>query len=355
MNIRSLLGRVARRIRSIPRRSGALSQALVARYRRLILALRVRHIHGELSIDHAPDELVLTCVVRNGSSYIKAFVEHYRAMGVKHIVFLDNGSTDDTIKLASSYEKVTVLSVDVPYSHYENFMKDYLARRFSKGRWNLTVDIDELFDYVGSDVVALGQLLRYLDSRGFTAVVAQMLDLFSDWPLSHIPLRMEDDLKSNYVYCDLSEIEQSPYRWSKLSSDGVRMHHGGIRKTLFGTNNGLTKAPLVFVSPRIRLFRDWHHAENAHVADFTSVLLHYPFNGSFYAKVKEAAESKRYGHFTSDEYDLYWRRLSKDPDLSFRVKTARRFTGTSALLEEGFLVASPEYFDLLRPPDGTAR
>ena len=29
----------------------------------------------------------------------------------------------------------------------ENTMKRYLAERFSRGRWNLCADIDELFDY----------------------------------------------------------------------------------------------------------------------------------------------------------------------------------------------------------------
>jgi hypothetical protein len=292
--------------------------------------------------------LIVTCVVRNGSIYLKSYVEHYSSLGVKHIVFLDNGSTDDTIERASAFENVTVLSADVPYSLYENLMKDYLSRRFSSGRWNLCADIDELFDYPGSEVVGLAAFLRHLDARGFTAVVAQMLDLFSDSPLSRLSSEPGEDLKAKYVFYDLSEIEKVPYRWSQLSSGDVKMHFGGIRKTLFGTRNGLTKAALVFVGPGIRLFCDWHHAENAQVADFTCVLLHYPFNGSFLAKVKEAAETKRYGDVTSDEYDGYWKRLSNEPDLSLCLETARRYEATSTLLEEGFLVASPAYLEWVR-------
>jgi hypothetical protein len=355
MVLSTFLRRAGRKARSMLRQPVLLRRALGLRYRRLKLSLHVRHVHGQEVIDYGPGELVLTCVVRNGSSYVKAFVEHYKSLGVKHIVFLDNGSTDDTIGLASGYENVTVLSADVPYRRYENLMKEYLARRFSRGRWNLTVDIDELFDYPGSEIVPLGRFLLHLDSRGFTAVVAQMLDLFCDGPLSEIPARRGEDLKYHYCYYDISNINKRNYRWSELSNDGVLMHFGGIRKTLFGTNNGLTKAPLVFVGPRIRLFRDWHHVENARLADFTCVLLHYPFNDSFHDKVKEAAESKRYGYFTSDEYDLYWRRLSAEPSLNFRLETARKFTGSAALIEEGFLFASPEYREWIRSQAGSPR
>jgi len=86
---------------------------------------------------------------------------------------------------------------------------------------------------------------------------------------------------------EFSNISKVDYPWSRLSTDEVKYHSGGIRKILFGTNNGLTKAPLVFVDSRIQLFKDWHHAENAHIANFTCALLHYPFTSSFYDKVRD--------------------------------------------------------------------
>jgi hypothetical protein len=74
-------------------------------------------------------------------------------------------------------------------------------------------------------------------------------------------------------------------------------------------------------------------------------LLHYPFTSVFYDKVREAAATKRYGYLTSDEYDLYWARLSREPRLSLRLDTARRYAGVEFLIDEGFLVASPDYLD----------
>ena len=123
-------------------------------------------------------------------------MDHYRELGVAHCVFLDNGSTDDTVDRLCAYPCVTVLQTDAPYEKFENTMKRYLADRFSQGRWNLCADIDELFDYPFSGTLPLAAFLGYLNQRGFTAVVAQLLDLFSDLPLVDIE-SARDRLKEN--------------------------------------------------------------------------------------------------------------------------------------------------------------
>ena len=323
-------------------------RSIIHCYRILRLKSSIYHVYGKSRLNYSKDELVVICVVRNGHIYVNSFIKYHFAKGAKHIVFLDNGSTDDTIKIASNYDNVTILKTDLPYSKYENLMKNYLARRFSKGRWNLCVDIDEFFDWPFSGVVGLDSLIRFLNASGYTAVVAQMLDLFADLPLSQLKDSPDDDITKNYKYYDISNISKSRYAYSRLSCDEIKAHWGGIRKTLFGTNNGLTKAPLVFVGPRIQLFKDWHHVENAYIANFTCVLLHYPFASTFYEKVKDAATTKRYGFLTSDEYDLYWTRLSREPGLNPRLETSQRYTSVDALLDEGFLVASPDYLTWVR-------
>ena len=323
-------------------------KSIIQGYRILRLRSSIYHVYGKSRFNYSKDELVVICVVRNGHIHVNSFIKHHFAIGVKHIVFLDNGSTDNTVKIASNYNNVTILKTDLPYSKYENLMKSYLARRFSEGRWNLCVDIDEFFDWPFSRIVGLDSLLRYLNARGYTAVVAQMLDLFADLPLSQLRDNPDEDVTKNYIYYDISNISKTRYEYSRLSYDEIKRHWGGIRKTLFGTNNGLTKAPLVFVDPRIQLFKDWHQVENAYIANFTCVLLHYPFASSFYEKVKDAAATKRYGYLTSDEYDLYWARISREPGLNLRLETSQRYTGIDALLDEGFLVASPDYLNWVR-------
>ncbi|XHX79219.1 MAG: glycosyltransferase family 2 protein [Stenomitos frigidus ULC029] len=309
----------------------------------LILKRSIQHIYGLSKIDYDRNELVVTCSVRNGEIYINSFIQHYLKLGVKHIVFLDNGSTDQTIEIAKRYSNVTVLQTLCPYRKYETVMKKYLVNRFSKNRWNLFVDIDELFDYPFSNQLRLNCLLDYLNRNSYTAVVSQMLDMFSDKSLSELDDKSSDDMKSTYCYYDISQIRLSKYQWSQLNNEKIRMHFDGIRKTLFDTDNGLTKAALVFVNRRNKLFVDFHHVINANLADFTCVLLHYPFTSHFYGKVMEAVETDRYALSASHEYKKYWDEIQTNKNFTIKQNTSCKLDSINDLIEKGFLVISEKY------------
>jgi hypothetical protein len=343
------VARVARR--KLMELHGASTRALRSTTRRLIefgvrphlLHGRVTHLYGPTLVDYAPNELLVITVVRNGALYVRSFMEHYHALGVRHCVFLDNCSTDDTVDRLCAYGNVTVLRTDAPYQKFENTMKRYLAERFSRGRWNLCADIDELFDYPFAPKLPLGGFLQYLNRRQFTAVVAQMLDMFSELPLGDIESRPDDRLIETYTCYDISAVDKHPYEWSDPPRPEVAMHRGGIRRTVFGTNNGLTKAALVLMNGRVKPFVEWHQAAGAAVADVTGVLLHYPFLSTFRQKVEDAVRTGRYGATTTDEYVGYREELARNPRLSLKGPSARRFTGLEPLISEGFLVASDDY------------
>src|SRR5215213_7159476 len=86
----------------------------------------VEHLHGPEEVPYAEDELVVVCLVRDGRPYVKCFVEHYFALGVKHLFFLDNGSADGTVEALKQYDNVTVLRTTLPYNRYKGCMKQYL-------------------------------------------------------------------------------------------------------------------------------------------------------------------------------------------------------------------------------------
>ncbi|HZY25563.1 MAG TPA: glycosyltransferase family 2 protein, partial [Bacteroidales bacterium] len=315
-----------------------------------ILSYSIKHLYGSKKISYELDELIVTCLVRNGELNIKSFIEHYFALGVKHIVFLNNGSTDDTVKIASSYDNVTILQTKCPYRKYETLMKKYLVNRFSRNRWNLFADIDELFDYPFSHALDLKSFLNYLNKNSYTAVVAQMLDLFSNQSLGNLRSTKYNDLKSVYIYYDLSDIHKDDYRYGELSNKQVKMHYGGIRKTLFGTNNGLTKVPLILVDKNTKLFVDYHHVKKSFIADLTCVLFHYPFTSRFCEKVTEAVKTDRYALSAGHEYKKYWEGLQEDPDINIKSKSkaACKLEELTDLIENGFLVVSPQYMQWVK-------
>jgi hypothetical protein len=317
-------------------------EATLSRVRMRRLPGAIHHVHGPVVIHREPTDLLVVTVVRNGEEFLPSFLRHYTDLGVRHFLFLDNGSTDQTISILRSRSDVTLLETALPYAKYENLMKRYLVQTYSKQRWNLFADIDELFDYPGSAELDLQGLLGYLRHTNATALVAQMLDMFALEPLAQI-IPSDDPLRERFPYYDTTNISTTPYPWGNGVPSSIHFNRGGIRRTVFGTENGLTKAPLIFVDDAIEIFVDWHHVRHARIADITGVLLHYPFTASFYAKVEEAARTGRYGPVTSDEYRAYWAALADQPQLSLYRETAKRYVSVEDLVAEGFLQCTEEY------------
>jgi hypothetical protein len=313
----------------------------------------VDHLHGPTEISYGEDELIVLCLVRDGRPYVKSFIEHYFSLGVKHIVFLDNDSSDDTVSAICRYDNVTVLRTTLPYEH-ELLMKQYLIARFGKrGRWCLYVDIDELFDYPYSEVVSLDSLLRYLKSKSYTAVMAHMLDMFPEKALSGRAGNPDEPLKEVHRFYDTSNIRRksltakprilSHYN-TTYESHTMEMFRDGIRQTIFGPGVKLTKHPLLFLDGELEAYDGssrWVY--NAKVADLTGVLFHYKFlDGYFQALSTRNVREKQYRHQTG-KYEKYLAGMKKSPSLQIKQESAREIKSVNDLLEDQFLVISEDY------------
>jgi hypothetical protein len=311
--------------------------------RGLLLPLRVEHLSGPRQVVSGADDVIVISVMRNGEFWLESFLAHHRRIGIRNFVILDNGSSDRSVEILSNQPDVTLLRTYAPYHAYENTMKRYLARRYCRNRWCLCVDVDELFDFPRSATMPLSALVGYLNHKGFNAVITQMLDMFSDGPISEVRNDAGKDLRTQFPFYDLSNIAATCYTLGQVSNPAIMMHSGGIRKTIFGTDNGLTKVSLFLMDTKLKPFIIWHHALNARLADISCVLLHFPFVNSFYKKVVEAVESGRYGYLTTDEYRSYLSGLQKLPQLHLKLESAKRLVTVDELLECGFLADSADY------------
>jgi len=313
----------------------------------------IEHLYGPEEVAYEADELVVVCLVRDGRPYVKSFVEHYASMGTKHIFFLDNESTDGTVEALKKYDNVTVLRTALPFKRYALLVRQYLIERFGRGRWCLCVDIDELFDYPYSDIVGLGSLLRYLNERSYTAVAAQMLDMFPEEPLSGSgrPSELPDEpLKERHRFYDVSNISRITmrghplFRNNTLESSEVEALRGGIRQTLFGFRANLTKFPLVFSDGRVTPFDgSTHWVDNARIADLTCVLLHYKFLDGYLREQAAQAVREEHHYDNSAEYKEYLRVLEGNPTLRVKQDTSKEIQGVNDLVENGFLIVSEDY------------
>ena len=314
----------------------------------------IEHLYGPEQVPYAEDELVLLCLLRDGRPYLKSFLEHHFSMGVKHLFFLDNGSTDGTVEALKEYENVTVLHTGLPFERYELSMRQYLVERFCReGRWCLYADMDELFDYPYSDVVSLGSLLRYLNERSYTAVVAQMLDMFPEEPLSGRASNPDEPLKQRHRFYDISNVqakgirEHRPARNNTYESDDIEAFYSGLRNTLFGTKKFLTRFALMFSDGRVKPFAgSGHWVDEARVADLTCVLFHYKFlDGYLRKKAAEGLGDQQ--HWNTSHYNKYLKALDSNLSLQLKQESARELRSVNDLVENHFLVVSEEYMMLV--------
>jgi hypothetical protein len=306
---------------------------------------RVRWLSGARSISAAADEFVVVCLVRNGAIYLQEFLRHYRELGAKHIVLLDNNSNDGTPELVAGESDVTVLSTPAPYKRYKDIMKRWLVAHFGRGNWVLCVDVDELFDYPFRSEIGTTDLLRYLNRRGFTALVAQMLDLFPRGAITEVS---SNDWRSEHRCYNLTDVEKESYAAfygdsNETPPGDLELFRGGIRLSAFGAKPLLTKHPLLFPQAGLT-YVNAHHVNGARVADLTAVLLHYKYVGDFVDYVKKIVATESFWN-NSREYKQYLDAIESDPQLSLYSGTASELSTVERLLEQGFLVASDSFRD----------
>jgi glycosyltransferase involved in cell wall biosynthesis len=322
---------------------------LMERVLRWILEHNVEHVHGPRDVDYGIDELVVLVLLRNGRPYIKPFIEHYFSLGVRHIVFLDNGSTDGTVQALQNYENVTVLRSRLPFKKYNITLKQYLVERFGRGRWTLNADIDELFEYPYSDVVSLKALLRYLNDNFYTAVVTYMLDMFPETLLSaDSPATDYESLKELHRFYDISDVRTLDYSQvgdigNVVANEWIEILQGGVMQRVFGTSPLLTKHPLIFLDDRLTPHDlSDHWVGNARIADFTALFLHYKLSANLYGLVRREIEERRYNNLHG-KYDKIHKVLAEAPSLLMRNDTSEELKSVNELVGTRFVSVSKQY------------
>jgi hypothetical protein len=298
------------------------------------------HVAGARELDLAADQCVAVCLIRDGRWYVDGFVEHYLRLGVDHVVFLDNGSTDGTVDRLVGRDRVSVFRCDLPYRDHKLAMKRHLVRRFAGRGWGLCVDSDEHFDYPASSQISMRDFLAYLVDGERDAVRALMLDLY---PRASLRASWEagERWRDEHVYFETDTLKRRVF-----PADGmppIDIFWNGVRGRLGVPRLCLTKFPLIRPTGRVRFLEDDAHlVSHANEADVSGLLLHYKFAPCFPARVADALARKQY-HASSSEYVYYDAALKADPDLALWTETARRYAGTDDLAGTEYLPASPAF------------
>ncbi|MEW2912718.1 glycosyltransferase family 2 protein [Leisingera sp. JC11] len=333
----------------------SFTQRLANRASRMAHHARFRaslgHLHGPARCFAAPDQVVLIALVRDGAYYLDVFFEHYRRLGVSAFVFFDNGSADGTIERIRQEPDTTLLHSPLPWLDYENTFRAYAADRYGRDRWCLFADMDELFEFEGSETAGLAGLTRFLAQQGYTALQAEMLEMFPKGPLAGARGLSYAEAVQSFRFSDISAVRAVEYtsedtgfayylRQNSLPPGGAQMQFGGVRGKVFGENCCLSKHPLVFNGPGVQAAVHPHASAGVRVADFEGLIRHYKFAGDSLARDLQIQAETVSQHGEDRQRS---NAMQAQPKLSLWSADAAEDAGIAELQRQGFLRGSPRY------------
>lgn len=148
------------------------------------------------SINERHKNILVFTVVRNEMLRLRAFLKHYRAMGIGLFVIVDNGSNDGTFEYLQQQSDVLLVQSLESYA-ISNFGLNWLNelhQKLTRNIWILFADADELLVYRDWPKKSITDLCAEAETQGSNAVFAPMLDMYPNGPLESTETVGRDDL-----------------------------------------------------------------------------------------------------------------------------------------------------------------
>jgi glycosyltransferase involved in cell wall biosynthesis len=329
-----------------------ISGVLVTTYAKALVSFRTKHVSGNKQITVGADDVVLVSLVKDAEYYLEKLIDHHRALGVKHILLIDNGSTDRTRELFVDADDVSVFLNTLPVKRFECLLRSRIARRFVKGGWFLFVDSDELVSFGRGQGRHISQFAAYCNMHNYDAVIGQCLDLFSpfaiettsDWSYADSVRRFDQYSLEDISYYDYFDAENIDFSWflkdNAISNHDIKFMFGGIRNEVFGENCCLTTHRMVRNKGGIDLYSHAHCSGNVHCADFAFLIQHYKFCGNLLERDLAIQRNMAWDH---GENAKRISRLQSEAGFVISGRNQQLFVDTEDLISKGFLACSDRY------------
>jgi hypothetical protein len=283
----------------------------------------------------APRDILGFLCIRNEAVRLPFLIEHYRRLGVRHFLAVDNGSTDGSDRWLAEQPDVSLWRTEASYkaSRFGLDWVSWLLIRYGHGHWCLTVDADEILIYPHWQTRPLPALTGWLDRQGRRSFGALMVDMYPDGPVSEAGPMPGGDPFAHLRYFDGGnyQIQVQP----RMRNLWIQ---GGARARAFFAEEP-RRAPTLNKVPLVRWHWRYAYVNSTHAllpprlnevydregGELTSgVLLHTKFLPEIIAR--SAEEKERGQHFAdAAHYGTYYDRLVADPCL--HNPASCRYTG----------------------------
>lgn len=240
-------------------------------------------------------EPILFCVVKNDILKLPKFFEHYRTLGIKSFIFLDNDSTDGTKEYLMDQSDVTLYHSEIKYSSTIRCLWiDRLLCKYGMNKWCVVVDSDEFIDYICSDNYSINDLIRHCDTdriEGFH------LDMYPKGQLFNSNIE-----ECKYFDKEGYEIVDNLYGTVVL---------GGYRRRVFNLIISMSKYPIFYYSKNL-FYKSSHYLYPYAHTPIWLAIRHYKFvDNKDYNKLEYAVKNEIYYNH-SQHYKKVWNYVNEN-------------------------------------------
>lgn len=313
------------------------------------------HLHGPRKFHLGPAEVALVLVGRNNAKFLAHNIAHHRSIGVTHVVYVDNDSQDNSVEVVKSFPNTMIYSSKANFRTQQRRLRKFAVSQVNEGAWVLAIDCDELFDYCGADRIDLPNLVERISGRGFTGVVAQMLDVVPDVSLQAAAAWDFSKSAARFDAYSLEGIRRENYHDSagklhyftqqnRVHSDGVKILYGGLRRAAFSEDCCLTKHALFKKSKGVDAMVHPHVSTGLVVADFTTLLRHYKFACGVVEREQTLVRERR---MANGEIEGRVESFNQKPETFLIQYAEHRNPTVDKLVDAGFLFLSDEAKEMI--------
>jgi hypothetical protein len=185
-------------------------------------------VHGPAMTQLADNEVALVILGRNMGFFLDHHIRHHLALSVSHIVYVDNGSTDQSIEIVKQFPNATIAHCAAGFRDFQGLIRYFANTLYLKGGWRLAIDPDELLAYPESDRIDLPGLTCRMSARGHTSLIAQMLDVVPEGPVPTTTDMTFAEAEKMFDRYSLETLTAKFLSWFRLGLDmvsGTEPHH----------------------------------------------------------------------------------------------------------------------------------
>lgn len=285
----------------------------------------------KLADENDASKVTVVCAVKNDLLRIEKFLEHYKKLGIKKFLFVDNGSDDGTFEFLKNQPEVELYSTNASYdSRAKTAWINRIIAYHGLNQWYLVVDSDEFFYYPEMDELDLNQYVTKLMQKKIFSVKAIMIE---PYPKSNL---MSDDLKAESFLSDYCYFDGDSDSYFYDADLGI--YGGGIHERIFGLDKySRTKVPLVYYTDeRFEVgSHDIYPLSETIGSQLGAVLMHYKFLPGEGGKIKKIIQEGNYanGSRIYKRYDD----LLQDGKLCAYYEGSRKWIGAASFKELPFV------------------